>query len=143
MSSTIASRTSPIRICRRGFPLVSSANCRCRRPGPSSWTARNSSPKSCLFTEELSSQGIYGTSMVVNPPNFGWGFWMDIAASNGVNYFDENMGPTINTPQAVEALEMYKRIIAFGPPGKESMDLAQTIQRWQSGVDVMSIWWID
>ena len=33
-----------------------------------------------FFTEEL-SQGIYGTSMVVNPPNFGWGFWMDIAAS--------------------------------------------------------------
>jgi len=96
-----------------------------------------------FFTEELSSQGIYGTSMVVNPPNFGWGFWMDIAAGNGVNYFDENMNPTINTPQAVEALEMYKRIIDFGPPGKESMDIAQTIQRWQSGADVMSVWWID
>ncbi len=96
-----------------------------------------------FFTEELGSQGIAGTSMVVNPPNFGWGFWMDIAASNGVNYFDENMNPTINTPQAVEALEMYKAIIEFGPPGRESMDLAQTIQRWQSGADVMSIWWID
>ena len=44
-----------------------------------------------FFTEELSSQGVYGTSMVVNPPSFGWGFWMDIAASNGVNYFDSNM----------------------------------------------------
>jgi multiple sugar transport system substrate-binding protein len=80
---------------------------------------------------------------VVNPPNFGWGFWMDIAAGNGVNYFDENMNPTINTKKAVEALEMYKAIINFGPPGKESMDLTQTIQRWQSGADVMSIWWID
>jgi multiple sugar transport system substrate-binding protein len=38
---------------------------------------------------------------------------------------------------------MYKEIIKFGPPGKESMDIAQTIQRWQSGADVMSIWWID
>jgi multiple sugar transport system substrate-binding protein len=96
-----------------------------------------------FFTEELSSQGIYGTSMVVNPPNFGWGFWMDVAASNGVNYFDANMTPGINTPAAVEALEMYKAIIDFGPPGRESMDLAQTIQRWQSGADVMSVWWID
>ncbi|MGF1561674.1 MAG: extracellular solute-binding protein, partial [Geminicoccaceae bacterium] len=26
-----------------------------------------------FFTEELSGDGIYGTSMVVNPPNFGWG----------------------------------------------------------------------
>ena len=97
-----------------------------------------------FFTEELSSQGIYGTSMVVNPPNFGWGFWMDVAASKGVNYFEgENMTPGINSAGAVEALDMFKEIISFGPPGSESMDLAQTIQRWQSGADVMSIWWID
>jgi multiple sugar transport system substrate-binding protein len=96
-----------------------------------------------FFSEELSSQGVYGTSMVVNPPNFGWGFWMDIAAGNGVNYFDESMNPTINTAAAVEALDIYKEIIKFGPPGRESMDLAQTIQRWQSGADVMSVWWID
>ena len=96
-----------------------------------------------FFTEELSAQGVYGTSMVVNPPNFGWGFWMDLAASNGVNYFDENMNPQINTPAAVEALDMFREIIRFGPPGGESMDLSQTIQRWQSGADVMSIWWID
>jgi len=96
-----------------------------------------------FFTEELSSEGVYGTSMVVNPPNFGWGFWMDIAASNGVNYFDENMTPTINTPAAVEALDMYKEIIRFGPPGATSMGIDETIQRWQSGADVMSIWWID
>ncbi|MGF1477050.1 MAG: ABC transporter substrate-binding protein [Geminicoccaceae bacterium] len=96
-----------------------------------------------FFTEQLGSQGIYGTSMVVNPPNFGWGFWMDIAASKGVNYFDENMTPTINTPAAVEALDMYKEIVAVGPPGSETMDIDQTIQRWQAGADVMSIWWID
>lgn len=97
-----------------------------------------------FFTEELGeSEGVYGTSMVVNPPNFGWGFWMDVAASNGVNYFDENMNPTINTPQAVEALDLFNEIVKFGPPGKESLDLGTSIQRWQSGADVMSVWWID
>ena len=96
-----------------------------------------------FFTEELSSQGIYGTSIVVNPPNFGWGFWMNIAASMGVNYFDENMNPTINSAAAAEALDLYKEIIKWGPPGAESMDIDQTIQRWQQGADVMSIWWID
>ena len=96
-----------------------------------------------FFTEELADQGVYGTSMVVSPPNFSWGFWMNIAASNGVVYFDENMNPQINTPAAVEALDMFREIIRFGPPGAEAMDLAQTIQRWQSGADVMSIWWID
>lgn len=96
-----------------------------------------------FMTEELSSQGIYGTSMVVNPPNFGWGFWMNIAASAGVNYFDENMNPVINQGKAAESLDIFKEIIKFGPPGAEAMDLGTTIQRWQSGSDVMSIWWID
>src|SRR5262249_59916456 len=86
-----------------------------------------------FMTEELKSQGIYGTSMVVNPPNFGWGFWMDIAAGAGVNYFDDNMNPTINTPQAVEALDMYKQIIKFGPPGAGSLDPAPTHPRRQAG----------
>ncbi len=96
-----------------------------------------------FMTEELSGDGVYGTSMVVNPPSFGWGFWMNIAASAGVNYFDENMNPVINQGKAAEALDMYKEIIKFGPPGAEAMDIGTTIQRWQSGSDVMSIWWID
>ncbi len=81
--------------------------------------------------------------MVVNPPSFGWGFWMDVAAGKGVNYFDANMNPGINSKGAVEALDMYKRIIDFSGPGGKSMDIGQTIQRWQSGADVMSVWWID
>lgn len=96
-----------------------------------------------FFTEELSKDGIYGASMVVNPPNFGWGFWMDIAASAGVNYFDTNMNPVINQGNAAAALDMYREIIRFGPPGAEAMDIGTTIQRWQSGSDVMSVWWID
>ena len=96
-----------------------------------------------FMTEELKSQGVYGTSMVVNPPNFGWGFWMDIAASAGVNYFDEGMNPTINQGKAAEALDIYKEIVKFGPPGAEAMDIGTTIQRWVAGSDVMSVWWID
>ena len=68
---------------------------------------------------------------------------MDIAASAGVNYFDESMNPTINQGKAAEALDMYREIIKFGPPGAEAMDIGTTIQRWQSGSDVMSVWWID
>ena len=55
------------------------------------------------------------------------------AASAGGNYFDENMNPVINQGKAAEALDMYKEIIAFGPPGAEAMDIGTTIQRWQSG----------
>jgi len=96
-----------------------------------------------FFTEELSSQGIYGASMVLGPPAVGWTVWMNIAASNGVNYFDAGMNPTINTPPAVEALETLKQIVKFGPPGKETMSVSQAVQRWRSGADVMAIWWMD
>jgi multiple sugar transport system substrate-binding protein len=96
-----------------------------------------------FFTEELSSQGIYGTSIVVDPPAVGWSVWMSIAAGNGVNYFDAGMNPTINTPAAVDALEMLKQIVKFGPPAKETMSVAQAVKRWQSGADVMAIWWMD
>jgi hypothetical protein len=33
-----------------------------------------------FFTEELSSQGIYGASTVIAPPAVGWSVWMNIAA---------------------------------------------------------------
>jgi multiple sugar transport system substrate-binding protein len=96
-----------------------------------------------FFTEELSSQGIYGASTVIAPPAVGWSVWMNIAAGNGVNYFDAAMNPAINTPPAVQALEVLKQIAKFGPPGKETMGVSQASQRWQGGMDVMAIWWMD
>ena len=63
--------------------------------------------------------------MVVNPPNFGWGFWMDIAASAGVNYFDENMNPVINQGKAAEALDMYREIIKLARRGLKPWTSAQ------------------
>jgi multiple sugar transport system substrate-binding protein len=93
-----------------------------------------------FFTEELSSEGIYGASTVVDPPALGWSVWMNIAAGSGVNYFDAGMNPGINAPPAVEALDLLKQIAQFGPPGK---GVAEARRRWQSGADVMAIWWLD
>ena len=92
-----------------------------------------------FFTEELSSKGIHGASVAVNPPPVGAALWMGIAAGNGVSYFDSNMNPAINTSQAVEALDLYVRIVGLGPSGKQPLDLPQSIQRWEAGADVMSI----
>ena len=96
-----------------------------------------------FFTDKYSSQDIYGTSVVMNPPNFSWGFWMDVAGSYGVTYFDRNLNPQINQGRAAESLEMFKEIVETGPPGKTSMSIGETIARWESGADVMSVWWID
>ncbi|HTO84156.1 MAG TPA: extracellular solute-binding protein [Methylomirabilota bacterium] len=92
-----------------------------------------------FFTEELSDKGIHGASMAVDPPAVAAALWMDIAAGNGVSYFDSNMNPAINMSPAVEALDLYRQIVKFGPGGKQPLDLSQSIQRWQAGADIMSI----
>jgi multiple sugar transport system substrate-binding protein len=95
-----------------------------------------------FFTEET-PDGIYGGQMIINPPNFGWSWYFDVAAGNGVRYFDEGMNPAITSPEAEEALELFLEIMKFTPPGYESMDIMQSIKNWQAGAIVTSPWFID
>jgi ABC-type glycerol-3-phosphate transport system substrate-binding protein len=81
--------------------------------------------------------------MIINPPNFGWSWYFDVAAGNGVRYFDEGMNPEITSPEAEEALELFLEIMKFTPPGYESMDIMQSIKNWQAGAIVTSPWFID
>ena len=97
-----------------------------------------------FFTEELSSQGIYGTSMVVRSARRRLGRldehrrqqWRELLRRR--NESDDQYAAVRS-----QALDMLKQIVKFGPPGKESQGVAQAMQRWQSGADVMSVWWMD
>jgi ABC-type glycerol-3-phosphate transport system substrate-binding protein len=95
-----------------------------------------------FFTEET-PDGIYGTQLFITPPVWGWAPWMNIAASNGVKYFDESMNPLIASNEAVEALDMAKELLRFAPPGGESLHINESIKNWQNGTVLSSIWWID
>lgn len=99
--------------------------------------------KVAQFLTEETPDGIYGSQMVVNPPAFAWGFYFDLAVANGAKYFDENMNPLIASDEAVEALEMWKEVIRWSPPGGESMGIDETIKTWQNGSTLMALWWID
>jgi ABC-type glycerol-3-phosphate transport system substrate-binding protein len=53
---------------------------------------------------------------------FGWGpnaswWWMTLVWSFGGQLYDDNLNPTVNTPQAVAATEFMKDMLAFGPEG--------------------------
>lgn len=99
--------------------------------------------KVAQFLTEETPDGIYGSQMVVNPPAFAWGFFFDLAVSNGAKYFDESMNPLIASDEAIEALEMWKEVIRWSPPGGESMGIDETIKTWQNGSTLMALWWID
>ena len=81
---------------------------------------------------ELSGEGIYGTQ-VFGDKSYSWAFFFNIAASNGVRYFTEDMEPLINSPEAVRALEIYKEMKELSPPGAENFGGDETIGNWQQG----------
>jgi multiple sugar transport system substrate-binding protein len=95
-----------------------------------------------FFTDET-PDNVFGGNMPVNPPEFGWAWYFDVAAGNGVKYFDENMNPGFTTDEALEALELFIDIAKFAPPGWQNMSLQDSIRHWQSGSVVMSPWFVD
>jgi multiple sugar transport system substrate-binding protein len=68
---------------------------------------------------------------------------MDRAASRGVIYFDENMEPQINSEDGVAALEHMVETTEYAPDNTAQLGVAETINNWQQGKVVMSVWWID
>jgi multiple sugar transport system substrate-binding protein len=106
---------------------------------PETWPEFNQVAK--YFTENT-EDGVYGTQVYgARPWNFGW--WMDRAASRGVIYFDEEMEPQINSEDAVAALEHMVETTEYAPPNTDQLGVAETIEQWQQGNVVMSVWWID
>lgn len=106
---------------------------------PQTWPEFNQVAK--YFTENT-EDGVYGTQVYGSRPfNFGW--WMDRAASKGVIYFDEEMEPQINSDGAVEALENMVEAVDYSPEGSAQFGIPETVNQWQQGNVVMSVWWID
>jgi ABC-type glycerol-3-phosphate transport system substrate-binding protein len=53
---------------------------------------------------------------------FGWGpnsswWWMTMVWSFGGKLYDENFAPQVNSPEAVEATQFFKDMMAYGPEG--------------------------
>jgi multiple sugar transport system substrate-binding protein len=106
---------------------------------PQTWPEFNEVAK--YFTENT-EDGVFGTQVYgARPWNFGW--FMDRAASRGVIYFDENMEPQINSEDGVAALEHMVETTEYAPDNTAQLGVAETINNWQQGKVVMSVWWID
>lgn len=106
---------------------------------PQTWPEYNQIAK--YFTENT-DDGIYGCQVFgARPWNFGW--WMDRAASRGVIYFNREMEPQINSPDAIKALKHMVESAKYAPPGTSQFGIAATSNRWQQGKVVMNPWWID
>lgn len=74
-----------------------------------------------------------GEFVVVDVTTF-LGFW-------DIDILDERMRPTVDSPEAVEALKFYLKMVATGPPGAETFGHAQRNDAINSGRVAMAIQW--
>ncbi len=61
--------------------------------------------------------------------------------SYGGEWYDENYNPTINSPEAVEALEYFKTLIPFAPDGVLTYDYDENARAFAQGTAAMNIQW--
>jgi len=105
---------------------------------PNTWTEFRDVAK--FFTENV--EGVYGTVIdAERPSTYAW--WLTIAASRGVEYFNEGMEPQINSPEGVKALEILLEILKYCPPGAPECTSADAISAWQQAKVAMCIWYQD
>ena len=93
----------------------------------------------------LSEKG-KGTYFALGTP-FGRGEFTDEGFSSlalwpmGGSVFDENMKVAFNTPLNVKALEFYKSLHPFTPPGSETWEYADTMKSFVSGSCAMTLYY--
>lgn len=98
-------------------------------------------PGDLLMGEKL-VQEFYGTA-TYGQKDFQYCWYMNYAASMGVMYFDEQMNPGINSPEAVKALEMYKKEFQYCPPENISFGFDELQAAFLNGQVAMEIQWTD
>lgn len=57
----------------------------------------------------------------------------------GGDFFDENKNATMNTPEALKALELYADLVATGPEGSDVSSMNNTLDWFINGVTAMRI----
>jgi len=75
--------------------------------------------------------------------SFSWAWYMNRAASNGVLYFDEEMNPGINSPEAVAALQNMVDSLDNAPPDVLNFGYDELRDAFIEGRVAMVIQWTD
>lgn len=81
----------------------------------------------------ITFMGRRGVQLQCTYDNMLWSF--------GGDWFDENFRPTIDSPEAVEALEYFKSLIPYAPPGVLTYDWDENARAFAQGNAAMTIQW--
>lgn len=75
--------------------------------------------------------------------SFGYAWFMNRPASAGIVYFDENMNPLINSPEAVAGLQNMVDTLKFAPPDALNLGYDELRDVFIQGRTAMVIQWTD
>jgi len=106
---------------------------------PNTWEELYDTAK--MLTEKLKDRGIAGLTFMgrrgvqlqCTYDNMLWSF--------GGEWYDENYNPTINSPEAVAALEYFKSLIPFAPAGVLTYDWDENANAFAQGKAAMNLQW--
>jgi multiple sugar transport system substrate-binding protein len=97
-----------------------------------------------FFTRDTDGDGeidLWGNSLMCGRAHLPYTF-VQMMRSYGVPYFDaETMEPQVNSPRAVEALEMLKELLNYMPPGNVAWDYTDAREAFMNGSAAMHINW--
>ncbi|MCC7210016.1 MAG: extracellular solute-binding protein [Anaerolineae bacterium] len=88
------------------------------------------------------AEPFYGTA-TYGQRDFQYAWYLNYAASMGFQYFDADMNPLVNSPEAVAALEMYKQEFQYAPPETITFGFDQLQAAFLNGQVAMEIQWTD
>ncbi len=91
---------------------------------------------------ETLTEPFYGASEFARR-SFSFAWFMNRAASAGVIYFDENMNPGINSPEAVAALQNMVDTLQFAPPDVLNFGYDELRDIFIQGRAAMVVQWTD
>lgn len=84
--------------------------------------------------QEMTSGDTYGLAIPAGAGEAACSFWSYFLWSYGGDYFDDEWNPTLNTPEAVEAAEMFAKISQdCAPAGITTWQNEETVAAFQSG----------
>lgn len=97
-----------------------------------------------FFTRDTDGDGqidLWGNVLMLMRVHVPFTF-VQLLRSYGVDYFDpETMEPQINTPRAVEALEMLKELVEYMPPGARGWGYTEVRDAWLRGDVALMLQW--
>jgi multiple sugar transport system substrate-binding protein len=106
---------------------------------PNTWEELRETAK--LITEAESANGVYGVTFMGKRGVQLLCSYVNFLGAFGSDFYDENYVSTLDSPEAIKALDFFKSLIPYANPGVLSQDYDECFATFAGGSAAMNIQW--